>query len=71
MVPAAAPAPAKPTGEVALELAIFALADELDLAPRRVRAALLMWLGRVTEAGFSLDSARQQVNASVVSAQAS
>jgi transcriptional regulator with XRE-family HTH domain len=63
--PAPPPAPAQPTGAVALELAIFALADELDLAPRRLRAALVKLFARLTEAGFSLDSARQQVEARI------
>jgi transcriptional regulator with XRE-family HTH domain len=66
--PAPPPTPAEPTGAVALELAIFAMADELDLPPRRLRAALAKLLARVAEAGFSLDSARQHVEARVAGA---
>src|SRR5262249_35147987 len=48
------PPPARPTNPVALEFAIFAMADELDLAPRRVRASVTKLLARVEEAGYSL-----------------
>ena len=64
------PAPAKPTDRVALELAIFAMADELDLAPRRLRASLLRLFVRLAEGGFSLDAARAQVDAWSASASA-
>lgn len=57
------PPPAKPSGPVALELAVFAMADELDLAPRRLRSALIRLFARVAEAGYSLDSARREVEA--------
>jgi transcriptional regulator with XRE-family HTH domain len=59
------PPPAKPSGPVALELAIFAMADELDLAPRRLRSALTRLFARVSEAGYSLDSARREVEARI------
>jgi transcriptional regulator with XRE-family HTH domain len=67
--PPPAPAPAQPTGPVALELAIFAMADELDLTPRRLRASLSRLLVRLGEAGFSLEAARQQVDAWIASTQ--
>jgi transcriptional regulator with XRE-family HTH domain len=68
VAPPPAPAPAQPTGAVALELAIFAMADELDLPPRRLRAALVKLLARLAEAGFSLDSARRHVEARIAGA---
>jgi len=61
--PAAPAVPAGPTGPVALELAVFAMADELDLAPRRLRLALGRLFARVAEAGYSLDAARREVEA--------
>lgn len=62
LVPSPAPAaPTKPPDSVALELAIFAAADELDRAPRRVRAAMLRLFVRVAEAGYSLDAARREL----------
>ena len=61
--PVAPVAPAKPTGSVALSLAVLAMADELDLAPHRLRAALSRLLARAAEAGFSLDSARSELTA--------
>jgi transcriptional regulator with XRE-family HTH domain len=63
--PAPATPPAKPSGSLALELAIFAMADELDLAPRRLRASLPRLFARVAEAGYSLDSARHEVEVRV------
>jgi DNA-binding transcriptional regulator YiaG len=68
-LPPPAPTPAPPTGEVALELAIFAMADELDLAPRRLRASLARLFARLAEAGFSLDSARKHVEARLAGSQ--
>jgi transcriptional regulator with XRE-family HTH domain len=56
-------APAQPTGALAMELAVFAMADELDLAPRRLRAALPRLLLRMQSAGYSLESARQELDA--------
>lgn len=59
--PVAAP-PAAPTGPVALELAIFHAADELDLPPRRIRGALARLLKRMRAAGFTLETAQQQLD---------
>lgn len=59
--PILAAAPAQPTGGLALELAIFALADDLDLAPRRLRAALPKLLLRLAAAGYSIESARHEI----------
>ena len=61
--PAPTPAPAQPTGALALELAIFAMADDLDLAPRRLRLALPKLLLRMAVAGYSLESARHEIEA--------
>jgi transcriptional regulator with XRE-family HTH domain len=60
--PAPAPSPpARPTVPLALELAIFAMADELDLAPQRLRAALMNLLPRIADAGYSLEAAHREV----------
>jgi transcriptional regulator with XRE-family HTH domain len=63
------PVPAKPTGPVALELAVFAAADELDLTPRRLRAALVKLCARLMEGGFSLESAQRQLEVWIASVQ--
>lgn len=55
----ALPAPTKPSDPVALQLAIFAAADELDLAPGRLRAAMARLFVRVADAGYSLEAARR------------
>jgi transcriptional regulator with XRE-family HTH domain len=58
----AAPAtPAEPNGQEALERAVFALADELDLPPRRARGALKRLFGRLREARLTLDAAESLV----------
>jgi transcriptional regulator with XRE-family HTH domain len=67
--PVAAPVPARPappSGEVALELGLLALAEELDVSPRKLREALRGFLGRVGQAGFSLGSAYQALAAKPV-----
>lgn len=61
--PPALPAPAKPSGAVALELALLAAADELDLSPRRLRASLARLCARAGEAGYSLDAMRHEMDA--------
>ena len=66
--PAPAPPP-PPLDPVALEFALFAMADELDLAPRRLRASLTRLFPRVAQAGYSLDSARHAFEARSGSAQ--
>jgi transcriptional regulator with XRE-family HTH domain len=65
-VAAQVPAPAPPSGEVALELGLLALAEELDVSPRKLRGALRGFLGRVGQAGFSLGSAYQALAAKPV-----
>jgi transcriptional regulator with XRE-family HTH domain len=47
----------------AVERAIFAMADELDLSPRRVRAGVLQLLRRLAAAGISLEMARRALEA--------
>ena len=66
----AAPAPAAPelSAPVALELAIFNMADELDLPPRRIRGPLVRLLKRLRAANFTLDTAQRQVEAWIANA---
>lgn len=45
-----------------LEQSVFAMADELDLAPRRVRGALSRWLRRVGEANPAFDAIRSELD---------
>jgi transcriptional regulator with XRE-family HTH domain len=56
-----APAPALIDGKVALELAVFSMADELDLAPRRIRGSLLRLLKRLREANITFEAAQAQL----------
>jgi DNA-binding XRE family transcriptional regulator len=46
-----------------IERAVFAMADELDLAPRRVRASLARLFKRLRDANTTLDAAHQQLDA--------
>lgn len=68
--PATPPAPAPPelSAPVALELAIFHMADELDLPPRRVRGPLVRLFKRLRSTHFTLDTAQKQVEAWITSA---
>jgi transcriptional regulator with XRE-family HTH domain len=69
IAPAAAAAPAPPptpaplSGPLALELAIFSMADELDLPPRRLRAALMKLLERMRQANISFEVCERQLAA--------
>jgi transcriptional regulator with XRE-family HTH domain len=63
-VPAApAPAPVAPAAspKVALELAVFAMADELDLPPRRVRNSLARLVKRWRETNLTLEAAQREL----------
>jgi transcriptional regulator with XRE-family HTH domain len=59
--PAAAPAVAAPNPLEAFELAIFRLADDLDLPPRRLRRPLARLCERLRAANFTLEAAQRQV----------
>jgi len=70
--PEATPAPPPvppPDPRVSFELAIFAMADELDLPPRRIRGALVRLLKRLQNTGYSLETAEKQVQAWIAEAQ--
>jgi hypothetical protein len=58
---AQAPASASPPiiERAAFELAVFALADDLDLPPRRVRGSLARLLRRLRTANVTLDAAER------------
>jgi len=51
-----APALAAPSAPEILERSVFALADELDLPPRRARGALKRFVARLSAANLSLDA---------------
>ena len=62
--PAPAQAPAAPaTRKLALERAVYAMADELDLPPRRARGALLRLFKRLQAADLTLEQAQQKLEA--------
>jgi DNA-binding XRE family transcriptional regulator len=65
---AAAFAPIAP--DVALDLAILSLADELDVTPRRLRAGLLRLCKQAALAGLTLDALRQSLDRALLSSQA-
>jgi transcriptional regulator with XRE-family HTH domain len=60
-VPAAQPIVPPISGAVLFEHAIFGMADELDLPPRRIRGALVRLLKRLGEQDVSLDMALRQL----------
>jgi hypothetical protein len=70
--PSGAVAPAQAQAElsapVALELAIFHMADELDLSPRRIRGPLVRLLERLRGAQFTLDTAKHRMEEWMASA---
>jgi transcriptional regulator with XRE-family HTH domain len=47
----------------ATELAVFAMADELDLSARRVRGSLARLLRRMRETNLTLDAAQRELHA--------
>lgn len=58
-----APAPAPPVDEVAaIELAVFTMADELDLPPRRVRHALRRLVSRLRADKLTLDATEKRLD---------
>jgi transcriptional regulator with XRE-family HTH domain len=59
----AQPAPTPPPDPQQLELAVFALADELDLPPRRLRRGLTQFLTRVLAAHYQLEGAQRALAA--------
>jgi hypothetical protein len=54
--PTAPATPAPPSGPDVLERAVFALADELDLAPRHARGALKRFVAPLRQANLGLDT---------------
>jgi hypothetical protein len=60
-------APPPLSGAVVLELAIAAMADELDLPPRRIRGAIVRLLKRLNATSFTLESLQQQIEARIAS----
>jgi transcriptional regulator with XRE-family HTH domain len=52
-------APSPPSGPNVLEHAVFTLADELDLAPRRARGALKRFVARLGQANLGLDTVQE------------
>lgn len=64
--PAAAPAQASAalvSRKLALERAVYAMADELDLPPRRARGALLRLLKRLQAADLTLEQTQRKLEA--------
>jgi len=62
--PAGERAPAAPEpirGPAAIELALFSMADELDLPARRVRDSLMRLLRRLREVNVTLEVAQRQL----------
>lgn len=64
-VPATSPIPATPAPQMraVIEHGVFSMADELDVAPRRVRGALSRWLRRVCEANLALEVVQREIDA--------
>jgi transcriptional regulator with XRE-family HTH domain len=60
---AAASAPPPSDTKLAVELAIFGFADELDLPPRRVRLCLGRLLKRLRETNVTLETVERQLEA--------
>ena len=65
--PVVVSAPQPPTSpppldvKLAFELALFALAEELDVPPGRLRNGLVRWQKRCREANVSWETAQQQI----------
>jgi len=57
--PAVSPPPLDP--KLAFELALFALAEELDVPPGRLRSGLARWQKRCLEANVSFEAAQRQI----------
>src|SRR5690606_24905230 len=55
------PTPPPPDPSVLLQLAVFRMADELDMPPRRVRGPLMRLLRRVRAAELSIDDAAARI----------
>lgn len=66
---AAQAAPTAISQSDALALAVFRLADELDLPTRRLRRPLARFLVRLREAGLTLETTQQQVDSWIESEQ--
>lgn len=47
--------------EVAFELALFTLAEELDVPPGRLRSGLVRWQKRCRDANVSFEAAQRQI----------
>jgi transcriptional regulator with XRE-family HTH domain len=63
--PPTSPLPAASTAQsraLIIERGVFSMADELDVAPRRVRGALSRWLRRVREANLALDVVQHEID---------
>ena len=61
--PTAQAAPPAIDIKLALELAVFAMADELDISPRRLRGGLIKLVKRMRERNVALDTAQRQLEA--------
>jgi len=63
--PPIAPAPAPPVidPQLTLTLAVFAMADELDIPARRLRGGLIRLVKRLREASIPLDTLQRQLEA--------
>jgi transcriptional regulator with XRE-family HTH domain len=59
--PAATATPAAASASDALERAVFAFADELDLPPRRARGALKRLVARLSAANLSVDAVQSLI----------
>lgn len=70
--PTSAAAPAEIVEQIAesatLELAVFGMADELDLPARRIRGALARLLKRLESAKLSLEGTQRQLEAWIAKA---
>lgn len=60
--PVAAASPPAIDAKLAFELALFALAEELDVPPRRLRGALVRWQKRCREAKVTPELAQHQID---------
>src|SRR5262245_39784515 len=61
--PVAVASPAPIDAKLAFELALFALAEELDVSPGRLRSGLVRWQQRCHEANVTFETAQQQIAA--------
>ena len=53
-----------------LDLAVFALAEQLDLSPRRLRGPLLAFIKRMRAGGITLEGAEKLLQSAIDAAEA-